>query len=607
MTGAFRDRDARSGRLEAIGAIAISAVWGALLAGIGQGAITAFDAHVRHQIVYASRDVYWMAPLSYGLPFAVLAALLALIALLVPRAMSVRVGTVLCLWLALFSLSLPYGMIARWAAAALSLGAAVAVGRWLTTDASRWPARATRQIWGMAVLIALVAAGTRGWRAWSTHRAVAALPAPNADAPNVVLIILDTMRSANMHIYGYERANTPVLERMAAQSAVFDDAIAPAPWTLPTHAAMFTGHSPDALSSNYVVPLDDAVPTLAERLAAHGFETAGFVANHHYTGFDSGLARGFTKYEDYKVTLKQIMRTAWPMQALYFFDPVLFGGNATIVKNDDDKTLQVPPKSWAHAKRAGEVVDEFLGWQAKGTGRPYFAFLNMYDAHDPRWAPAEVRKRFRYQLPNVELYDAAMAYMDREIGRMLDTLSARGTLERTVVIVASDHGELFGEHQLWGHANNLYLDVLRVPLIVRFPTRVAGGTRVTRTVSLQDVAATISDLAGLPRESWLPGNTLVPVMNSLPDAETSPVISFAHQTINLSLKFPTARGEMYGVIDDSLHYIRNTGDNGEELFAWKVDRKEARDLSKTPEAQGHLQRMRLLARRAAGPEGGQGR
>jgi len=607
MSDTNGERGAPVRRLAAIADVARIAAWGALWAGIGQSAITAFNADVRHQIVYASRDAFWMVPLSYLMLFAVLGVVLALVAVIASRLMTARVATVVCLWVALFSLTLPYGMIARWAAAALSLGAAVALGRWLTSDPGAWRARVGRQVWAMAVLIALVSGATRGWRAWSTRRTIAALPQASTDAPNVLLIILDTMRSANMHLYGYERQNTPVLERIATQSVVFQNAIAPAPWTLPSHAAMFTGLNPDELSANYVSPLDNAQPTLAERLAAHGYETAGFVANHHYTGFDTGLARGFATYEDYKVTVKQTMRSSWPMQALYFFNPVFFGGNATIGKTDEDKVLQVPPKSWAHAKRAIEVVDEFLAWQSAVPDRPYFAFLNMYDAHDPRYAPPDIRKRFHYQLPNVEFYDAAMAYMDREVGRALDSLAARGSLEKTVVIVASDHGELFGEHQIWGHANSLYLDVLKVPLIMRYPARLPGGARVERTTSLSDLGATITDLAGLPRQAWLPGHSLVPLMNSLPGAISSPVISYAHQTINLSRKFPAARGNMYSVIDDSLHFIRNTGDQGEELFAWKLDRAEAHDLAKTTEAQASLRRMRGMTLRAEEFNRGHGR
>src|SRR6185436_4049753 len=99
--------------------------WGALAAGIAQSAATAFNADIRHVIVYAPRDVFWMAPLSYLLLFAVLGAILGLVALIVPRLMTGRSIAVLSLWLALFSMTLPLGMLARWAAAALSLGLAV--------------------------------------------------------------------------------------------------------------------------------------------------------------------------------------------------------------------------------------------------------------------------------------------------------------------------------------------------------------------------------------------------------------------------------------------------------------------------------------------------
>ncbi|MBV6521929.1 MAG: hypothetical protein MNPFHGCM_02073 [Gemmatimonadaceae bacterium] len=590
-------------RVRGIGDVAAIAFWSALGVGIAQAAITVINADLRHKIVYASRDVIWMAPLSYLMLFAVLGAVLTIVILIAPRVIGPTVATILSLWLAFFSLTLPYGMIARWAAAALALGAAVVIGRWLARDVG-WPRRAARQALGMVVLISVAAVGTRGARAWSTRSALAALPAPRADAPNVILIILDTMRAANMRLYGYEWDNTPKIDALAQQAAVFDNAIAPAPWTLPSHASMFTGLNPDQLSANYVDPLDATAPTLAEQLAAKGYATAGFVANHHYTGYDSGLARGFAKYEDYKVTIKQVMRTAWPVQALYFFDPVALGGDATIVKSEDDKVLQVPPKSWAHAKRAAEVVDEFLKWERGRNGRPYFAFLNMYDAHDPRYAPRGIRSPLRYKQPNLGVYDASMAYMDREIGRMLRALSADGSLDRTVVIVASDHGELFGEHQLWGHANNLYLDVLRVPLLIHYPPRIPGGVRVQRTVTLRDLPATIADLVGVPKNEWLPGESLVPLMNGIADATASPVVSYAHHTINLPKKFPAARGAMYSVFDDSLHYIRNLGDKAEELFAWKVDRAEATDLARQPNAQAELQRFRALARPADAPTGG---
>ncbi|MFN8583343.1 MAG: sulfatase [Gemmatimonadaceae bacterium] len=559
-------------------AVALAAsVWAALVAGVGQGLITAINWHVRHRIVYTSRDVYWMAPISYLAPFVCLAVVLAVLSLVAPRVATARVVITACLWAALFSLTLPFGELARWASAVLTLGvSSVIAGRLVATD-GRGVRTITRQAVALAALCAVVGIGTRVARQHASSVAIGQTPVPRSGAPNVLLIILDTVRSASMHLYGFERANTPVLDRLADSSLVFENAIAAAPWTLPSHASMFTGSYPAGLSANYLHPLDASQRTLAELLASHGYVTAGFVANHHYTGYDTGLARGFAVYEDYKTSLQQVVRSSWAMQALFFFRPAWFGANTTIAQGDVDKTLQVPPKTWADAKRAPEVVDEFLAWDLTRPRKPYFAFLNLYDAHDPRYAPLDIKRQFVSRFPNRDWYDAAIAYMDREVGRALDSLRARGELDNTVVIVASDHGELFGEHRLWGHANSLYLNVLRVPLIVRYPPRIASGKRMAAVVSLRDMAATISDLAGLPRQEWLPGNSLISA--AMEHGERSPAVSFAHRTINLPKKFPAARGEMFSMTDDSLHYIHNMGDGGEELFKWATDPREASDMA----------------------------
>lgn len=595
-----RPLEPRLRRTAVLGNVVLVSVWAALLTGVGQAGITVFDADVRHRVVHASRDVIWMAPLSYLLVFAVVGGVLAVIGWAVPRAVTLRVTTIVTLFVALVSLTLPYGMIARWASAAFALGCAVALGNWLSRDGHRWRTQVSRQALVLAVLVLVAGAGTRAARAWSIRRTTSALPTAAADAPNVLLVILDTVRAASMHLYGYKRDNSAVLERLAPESAIFDNAFATAPWTLPSHASMFTGEYPEALSANYTTALSAAAPTLAERLSERGYRTAGFVANHHYTGFDTGLARGFAEYEDYKVSVQQVIRTAWPIQALYFYDPMAFGGSETIVKTEEDKALQVPPKTWADAKRASEVVDEFVTWERTSNDRPFFAFLNMFDAHDPRWSPPDVRRHFRFSLPNTDTYDAAISYMDREVGRALDSLKAHGELDNTIVIVASDHGELFGKHQLWGHANNLYLDVLRVPLVVRYPARVRGGIRVAKAVSLRDLAATVLDLAGAPRTGWLPGASLVPLMTGADTSVGSPVVSFAHQTINLPRRFPAARGNMYSVIDDTWHYIRNLGDNAEELYAWRTDRDEATDVSGSVSGKEESQRLWALIGKGTG-------
>lgn len=587
------DRDGATGPT-LFGFVAVATMWTALVAGVGQGLITAVDVHLRHRIVYASRDVYWMAPLSYLIMLAALSVTLLVVVAPISRRTGQRVVLTTLTWCALFSLTLPYGHIARWASAVLTLGLAVAVGRWLLDNPAKGARRMRGQAMALGAAVLLVGAGTRIARSRDTARAVAALPAPPSGAPNVLLIILDTVRAASMHLYGFERENTPVLDSLAASSTVFDNAIATAPWTLPSHASMFTGRYPATLPANYVTPLDTRHTTLSELLASQGYLTAGFVANHHYTGYDTGLARGFALYEDYKVSLTQLIRTSWAAQALSYYFPSAFGLHTTAAQSDMEKTLTVPPKTWADLKRGSEVVDEFLQWETERPERPYFAFLNFYDAHDPRYAPPDIRRQFVSRYPNRDWYDASIAYMDRELGRLFDTLRRQGTLDRTVVIVASDHGELFGNHRLWGHANSLYLDVLRVPLLVRYPPRVRAGLRVTRPVSLRDLTATITDLASVPRTQWLPGTSLVPVMEGKDSVALSPAVSYAHRTINLPTKFPAARGDMFSVIDDSLHYIRNLGDGGQELFNWKSDAREETDHVKNPAYAQAAERLRTM-------------
>src|SRR5690606_9440433 len=124
-------------------------------------------------------------------------------------------------------------------------------------------------------------------------RAMAALPDGRDDAPNVLLLILDTVRSFNTSTYGYTRATTPVLSAVAADATLFERAFVPASWTLPSHATMFTARWPNELSASLRVPLDDEYPTLAEAMTDAGFATGTFAANHSFVNWEFGLERGF--------------------------------------------------------------------------------------------------------------------------------------------------------------------------------------------------------------------------------------------------------------------------------------------------------------------------
>jgi arylsulfatase A-like enzyme len=233
---------------------------------------------------------------------------------------------------------------------------------------------------GLALLPAGWIAGVEGVKQWrETGR-----PLPPAGAPNVLLIVLDTVRADHLSVYGYPRGTTPTLERLAARGIRFDEARAPAPWTLASHASFFTGRWPHELGVQWLTPWQGNFPTLAEYLGARGYATAGFVANAGYCSYETGLARGFTHYEDYVLARLGSLRTAGLVDAA-----VKTFGELTLPL--DQGRLHSPRDvvgDWffsGERKRAEQINRDFLDWFARRRepGRPVFVFLNYLDTHTP--------------------------------------------------------------------------------------------------------------------------------------------------------------------------------------------------------------------------------
>ncbi|MFN2433487.1 MAG: sulfatase, partial [Gemmatimonadota bacterium] len=192
-----------------------------------------------------------------------------------------------------------------------------------------------------------------------------------------------------------------------------------------------------------------------------------------------------------------------------------------------------------------------------------------------------------------QAYEAAVAALDHEVGRLLEELERRGRLRNTVVVVTSDHGEQFGEHGLTRHDNSLYMPLLHVPLILVFPPRVPGGLRVAEAVSLRDLPATLLELLGV-RDDPLPGSSLAPLWGRSPAqaaVQLSPLLSTVRRGINRPAWEPVSRGDMYSIIDEHLHFIRN-GDGQEELYDLEGDPEELHDLAQLPAVAADLARLR---------------
>ncbi len=616
------------------GFIAADLVWIGAWLGLASGLIEVGIVTVEHVTVHPimelSRDYVWLTPLAglllVGTPALVLAAIghrwrLAL-----------RIGLFLALTLAVLALLLLIPRLADVACLVLALGIATRLLVWIVRRPATTRRLVRRTLPGLALLVLLLGTGVRGRRALETRRGLAALPPPPAEAINVLLITLDTVRAASLSLYGHERSTTPNLERYAARGAVFEHAFSAAPWTLPSHASLLTGRWPHELSASYGMPLDDSSGTLAELLRDRGYETVGFVANMRYCGYESGLDRGFLRYDDYDVSLGRLLESSALARAVF-----------------DNFRLRRLVRDDQHLgrKSADELNEEVFEWLAdRPADRPFFAFLNYFDAHEPYLPPAPFDTRFgdgraegrlsplhhwlwdpavrHAELTPEEIreerfaYEGAIAYLDDRIDRLLARLEELGEADRTLVVITADHGEEFGEHGVFEHGYSLYRPSIEVPLVIVLPGSVPADARYAEPVSLRDVPATIGDLLGIAGGGGLPGRSLAAAWEeSRGGAAPTPIVSELDYASGQPDWFPVSRGDMRSLIDEGAHYIRS-GDGREELYDLADDPWETRDLAPGPaagpsprlaslrarleQALGHESRARGAATRPGGSE-----
>jgi arylsulfatase A-like enzyme len=543
-------------------------------------------------------DALWMAPLATAL-LGALAGLVLALAVRAWRGLSIAVPIALMAGFAAFAVlkALKLGLHPT-AGMILSAGIAVELARRARAHGPAVAGFARRAVPWLAVLTLAGAVGVRGVL-WVRERA--ARPAAGsalAGAPNVLLLILDTVRAASLGLYGYPRATTPEIERLAAMGVTFDRAIVGAPWTLPSHASMFTGLPPHQLSADFDRALDGAAPTLAEVLQRRGYATGGFVANPTYASRASGLNRGFATYRDHAVSLPELVDNAfWPRQVVGRWRRAM-GEHGRLVR-----------------KIAADVNREALDW-VPTDGRPFFAFLNYFDAHEPYETTPPFDRVFSADPPKFWLatgwrsrqdpgeleevrnaYDSNIAYIDHQIGALLRDLEARGLMDNTIVIITSDHGEHLGEHGgLMAHANSLYLPLLQVPLVIVYPPGVPAGRRITEPAALQNLAATVLDLVNVPAEDMLPGTSLAEMWSAPGDTTfvrrgLPAILSLLSDNTFSHPDDPIQLGPMQSIVRGNLHYIRN-GDGSEELFDVDSDPLEGNNLAGGVEGELRLPELR---------------
>jgi arylsulfatase A-like enzyme len=308
------------------------------------------------------------------------------------------------------------------------------------------------------------------------------------------------------------------------------------------------------------------------------------VSNTGYCSGDFGLHRGFQHYEDYPVSLGELAQSSG-------YDQLLM-----------DLTGH---QYYLSRKRASQLSSNFLKWQSRAEGKPFFAFLNYFDAHAPYVPPKNLAlqyagkvhpesRPFKLEQPFDsgdiqelnDAYDACVAYLDQELERLFDELSARRILDDTLVVVTSDHGEEFYEHHLLEHGNGLYLTQTHVPLILRFPSAVPAGMRLEAPVELRNLALTVVDVVGIQQATPFPGEPLVSHWQPHGDPGVKPVLA----EVDVPSWFPNS-GPMKSVLVQPYHFIVNS-DGREELYHITRDSSELDDLAGTEEGREALPALR---------------
>jgi arylsulfatase A-like enzyme/Tfp pilus assembly protein PilF len=349
--------------------------------------------------------------------------------------------------------------------------------------------------------------------------------------PNVLIITIDTTRADRLGCYGFTLAHTAAIDQLAREGVRFSDAIGAAPITMPAHSSIFTGLYPTAhgVRDNGAYALGADAVTLAERLHDAGYTTHAFVSalvlNRRY-----GLNRGFETYDD----------DLWA--------------------EDDPKLFMI------RERQAPKTADRFLTWfngWSQDRKKPFFTWIHFFDPHQPyKASPADMAV-------SVSPYDAEIMGVDRQIGRIVETLRSRGVLDDTLLIVTADHGESLGEHGEQTHAIFVYDATVHVPLIMRYPKLFHPST-YTAPVRSVDITPTVLNVLGLPQNKAADGQSLLDAMLG---KKTPPQLAQYSESLLSEVGFGMA--PLYAIRDDGYKYIRAPRP---ELYDLRADPRELNNV-----------------------------
>lgn len=496
--------------------ILVSALWLGLVAGLVEGTalfiLQKLDV-LQGQITFlgASYPVIWIAAFYDALLFLIVGIGLVALYRIFPLRYIELIAYTLFGTLMFFSWLQLYGAgrLKIFAVALLAFGLGYQFARMVSGRDSRIPNMVRKTLPGLVAAALAIFVLIQGGM-WAQEKlAIARLPQPEASSPNILVVVIDTLRADHLSSYGYSRDTDPNISRIAQEGVLFENAFSASSWTVPSHASLLTGrwlheHLSDTNESgSRTVPLDETYPTIGEALLERGYRTAAFSANFETFKSRNGFGRGFIRFEDYYQSLANLsVSSNYGRMFEYYILHRLFGME---FKYD---------RRWAP-----EINKNVLRWLGRDSDRPFFVLINYFDVHSPYAPPEPFRSKYasienpgglintdwsmeQIYIPmtpeqfqgEIDAYDGSIAYVDTYIQELLDDLKAGGNLENTLVVITSDHGESFGEHGLLEHHNGLYPEVLNVPLIFWWPGNIPANVRIEQFVSNVAVPATILDL-----------------------------------------------------------------------------------------------------------------
>ncbi|MBZ5704022.1 MAG: sulfatase [Acidobacteriia bacterium] len=606
-----------------MGTLILMAAWFGIVAGLVEGVGLLLFQRINWArwgaMLHVSEQIVWIAVVVDLLFFCFLVVVIGTAARLLPRLPATRITVFVLSAAAVYDWLTVTGRLYHLSSLLLALGVAAVITRWIGKREA-----AALQFWRRTlpwmVAVAVVAAiGIQSGRWWTEQRALAKLPSASLGSPNVLVIVVDTLRADHLSSYHYARPTSPNIDRIAAQGVLFENAFSTSSWSFPSHVSLVTGAYQFEHGMGTIPPVGifdsggpsfNRYPTLGEALERRGYRTAAFSANRTYFTHDLGFSRGFTHFEDYfHSAADMLVRTLYGKEFARIYltrsnksKPkrlLRFLGFDSLLDVDDEGSVQMGGAQGVR-KRATAVNQELLRWVDEGKpARPFFAFLNYYDVHHPYGGPASFHGPAWAQETVVEQYDDGVRYVDGAIGQLMVELERRGLGRNTLVVITSDHGESLGQHGIAYHGETLYLEQIHVPLVFWYPGRIPAGVQVATTVTNASIPATLMEVLDPSGPSRFPAPALTPLWTHpqekqpWPDimAEVAQIDPTAKEDLAAEKIVPTSMvGPMKSLLGGQWHLIVHKS-LGDQLYDWIDDPGESTNLiasSAGQEAAGKL-------------------